>query len=75
MGHVVPDSKYAGMWRVQWSDGRRSDLTNLTRAKDALARFAESEERRERGRKSHVEALPVRRKQVPATTLPEREAA
>jgi hypothetical protein len=47
-GRVVPDTARAGMWCVQWPDGRRSDLTNLSRAKDALARFAESEERRAR---------------------------
>jgi hypothetical protein len=45
---VVPDTEHTGMWRVHWPDGCRSDLTNLTRARDALARFAESEERRQR---------------------------
>jgi hypothetical protein len=49
-GHVRPDRANPGLWRVQWSDGRLSDLTNLTRAKDALARFVESETRRERSR-------------------------
>jgi hypothetical protein len=33
----VPDPQYPGMYRVQWSDGRLSDMTNLTRAKDAIA--------------------------------------
>jgi hypothetical protein len=47
-GHVQPDRATPGMWRVQWTDGQLSDLTNLTRAKDALARFVESERRRER---------------------------
>jgi len=38
------------MWRVRWPDGRLSDMTNLTRAKDAVACFMETEERRRRGR-------------------------
>jgi hypothetical protein len=38
------------MWRVRWPDGRLSDMTNLTRAKDAVACFMETEERRQRGR-------------------------
>jgi hypothetical protein len=49
---VVPDATYPGMWRVRWPDRSLSDLTNLARAKDAAARFMESEERRQRGRQS-----------------------
>jgi hypothetical protein len=49
---VVPDSAHRGMWRVRWPDGRLSDMTNLTRAKDAVACFMETEERRQRGRHS-----------------------
>jgi hypothetical protein len=45
---AVPDSVYANMWRVQWPDGRVSDLANLTRVNDAIASFVESAERRER---------------------------
>jgi hypothetical protein len=37
---VVPDKKYPGMWRVRSSDGRLSDMLNLTRAKDAAATMA-----------------------------------
>jgi hypothetical protein len=47
---VVPDAAHAGMWRVRWPDGRLSDITNLTRAKDAIACFMETEKRRQRGR-------------------------
>jgi len=36
--------------RVRWPDGRLSDITNLTRAKDAVTCFMETEERRQRGR-------------------------
>jgi hypothetical protein len=32
---VVPDSQWPGMWRIAWSDGRLSDMVNLSRAKDA----------------------------------------
>jgi len=52
--HLIPDAKYPGMWRVFWPDGQRSDMTNLTRAKDALASFLETEERRQRGRRSRA---------------------
>ena len=36
-------------------NGRLSDMTNLTRAKDAVACFMETEERRQRGRHSPSE--------------------
>jgi hypothetical protein len=52
--HLIPDAKYPDMWRVCWPDGQRSDMTNLTRAKDALASFLETEERRQRGRRSRT---------------------
>jgi hypothetical protein len=51
----VPDAPHPGMWRVRWPDGRLSDMTNLTRAKDAVACFIETEERRQRGRHSPSE--------------------
>jgi hypothetical protein len=47
---VVPDATHPGMWRVRWPGGRLSDITNLTRAKDAITCFIETEERRQRGR-------------------------
>jgi hypothetical protein len=52
---VVPDAAHTGMWRVRWLDGRLSDMTNLTRAKDAVACFMETEERHQRGRHSPSE--------------------
>jgi hypothetical protein len=52
---VVPDATRRGMWRVRWPDGRLSDMTNLTRAKDAVACFMETQERRQRGRHSPSE--------------------
>jgi hypothetical protein len=52
---VVPDPVHRGMWRVRWPDGRLSDITNLTRAKDAVACFMETEERRQRRRQSPSE--------------------
>src|SRR5262249_38811682 len=41
--------------RVRWPDGVLSDMTSLTRAKDAVACFVETEERRQRGRHSPSE--------------------
>jgi hypothetical protein len=53
---LVRDATHPGMWRVRWPDGRLSDKTNLTRAKDAVACFMETEKRRRRhGRQSHSE--------------------
>ena len=46
---VVPDSTYPNMYRVRWPDGSVSDMVNLTRARDAVASFVESAERRKRG--------------------------
>jgi hypothetical protein len=55
---VVSDVAHRDMWRVRWPDGRLSDMTNLTRAKDAVACFMETEERRRRGRHSPSEGRP-----------------
>jgi hypothetical protein len=52
---LVPDAVHTGVWRVRWPDGSLSDITNLTRAKDAVACFMETEERRRRGRHSPSE--------------------
>jgi hypothetical protein len=38
---IVPDCKWAGMYRLRFSDGSLTDMVNLTRAKDALARLGE----------------------------------
>jgi hypothetical protein len=35
IGHVVPDSRYPKMYRSVRTDGRLSDMANLSRAKDA----------------------------------------
>ncbi len=32
---VIPDANYPGMYRVAYSNGRVSDMVNLTRARDA----------------------------------------
>lgn len=54
---AIPDSVYPDMWRVQWPDGRLSDLANLTRVNDAIACFLESVERRRRQRRSRANIL------------------
>ena len=53
---LQPDDNWKGMWRVRWPDDRLSDMVNLTRAKDAIACFMESVDRRRRGRQSQLEA-------------------
>jgi hypothetical protein len=64
---VVPDAAHPGMWRVRWPDGSLSDITNLTRAKDAVACFMETEERRQRGRhRSSEDRLCVKTGEMPA---------
>ena len=45
---VIPDQTYPGMYRLTWSDGRLSDMVNLSRANDAAACFNESSERQRR---------------------------
>ena len=45
---TIPDQTYPGMYRLTWSDGRLSDMVNLSRANDAAACFNESAERQRR---------------------------
>jgi hypothetical protein len=40
VARVVPDQTYAGMWRVELSGGRLSDMANKSRAKDAAISLA-----------------------------------
>jgi hypothetical protein len=54
--HVVRDETYPEMWRVQWPDGRLSDMVNLSRANDAAACFNETVERERRGRQTPAAA-------------------
>jgi hypothetical protein len=37
---VQPDAEWLGMWRVRMADGHLSDMTNLSRAKDAATLLA-----------------------------------
>jgi hypothetical protein len=37
---IVADERWPGMWRVQCSDGRLTDMTNIARAKDAASSIA-----------------------------------
>jgi len=57
---LVPDAVYPGMWRVQWPDGRLSDMTNLARAQDTAACFIETEERHQRGAAEAIRRSAVR---------------
>ena len=43
MGHVVPDGKYSGMWRIARPSGRLSDMANLSWAKSLALEAAERE--------------------------------
>jgi hypothetical protein len=43
---IVPDAKYPNMWRIEYPNGRLTDMVNRARAKDAalvLAARLESE--------------------------------
>jgi hypothetical protein len=40
---IVSDAKWPGMYRLKRADGSLSDMVNLTRAREALASFAERE--------------------------------
>jgi hypothetical protein len=35
LAEIIPDAQWSGMWRVRGPDGQLSDMTNLSRAKDA----------------------------------------
>jgi hypothetical protein len=37
---IVSDAKYPGIWRVQYPDGRLTDMVNRTRVKDAALSIA-----------------------------------
>jgi hypothetical protein len=41
LGRVFPDSQYPGMWRSRRTDGRLSDMANLSWAKNAVLAAAE----------------------------------
>jgi hypothetical protein len=41
LARIVPDGRWPGMWRISWSDGRLSDMVNLSRAKDAAIALCE----------------------------------
>jgi hypothetical protein len=43
MLRVVPDATWPGMWRVEISDGRLSDMANWTRIRDAAMSIALAE--------------------------------
>ena len=40
----LPDPTYAGMYRIRLAGAGLSDMVNLTRAKDAVAAYLETEE-------------------------------
>ena len=52
---IERDATFPNMWRVRWPSGCLSDMVNLSRAKDAVACFMESMERRQRGRQKRLE--------------------
>jgi hypothetical protein len=39
---IVPDTRWPDMYRLRFPDGSLSDMVNLTRAKDALARMKDA---------------------------------
>src|SRR5262249_9973522 len=69
---VVPDGTYPGMWRIQTPDGRRSDMVNLTRAKDAAVSVALAIHNRQKQTfETPAEAPPVALEGATATSEPE----
>lgn len=45
---VIPDKKYKNLFRVEWPDGKISDMVNKTRAKDAIRCYEETTARKTR---------------------------
>jgi hypothetical protein len=52
---LIRDDNHPDMWRVRWPDGHSSDMTNLSRANDALACFVATLDRQKRGRQTPLE--------------------
>ena len=69
----MPDGTYPGIWRIiQTPDGRRSDMVNLARAKDAAISIALTTYNRQRQMpETPVEAPPVAWEGSTATSEPE----
>ena len=38
---AVPDASHKNMWRIQWPDGRVSDMANLSRINNAIREHLE----------------------------------
>ena len=64
---VVPDQTYPGMWRIQSKDGKLSDMTNLSRARDAATSMAMAEYDRQTRVERPAEARGSRLPEVPAS--------
>jgi hypothetical protein len=41
MVRVIPDGRWPDMWRMLWPDGQVSDMTNLSRIKDAASEICQ----------------------------------
>jgi hypothetical protein len=58
LARIVPDGVYPGMWRAKMPLGKLSDMTNLTRAKDAAMSIALSILNREQKAQETVSEAP-----------------
>jgi hypothetical protein len=59
LAEIVPDSHWPGMWRVRWPDGAVSDMTNVSRAKDAAVAIAERGPPARNRRRLHFRAVEI----------------
>lgn len=60
MHKIVEDKIYPKMYRVEWVDGKVSDMVNLTRAKDAIRCYEEYTRRFDLERPEKAPRSPVR---------------
>jgi hypothetical protein len=60
LAEVIPDSTLPGMWRVQLPNGHRTDMVNLSRARDAAMALAVSYLNRQEREESAMGAPPMR---------------
>jgi len=67
---VEPDSKYTGMYRIQFPEGGLSDMVNLTRAKAAAVAFALQALNCE-AQESSAMAIPGGLQNVPTSLVPD----
>jgi hypothetical protein len=59
IAEVIPDNRWPGMWRIRTPDGQLSDMTNLSRARDAAFVMAQKGPPARDGKLLHWQTAPL----------------